>query len=93
MTAAPRGHFPSQISSFLKGHFKESRVNPTTASQTVTKFPTHVPAGHQDDFWGVPESIQGQLGSVCVFNEAIHQQHGYVLNSVGRFSYELYGVI
>ncbi len=84
-SAVPRGHFPSQISSFLKGHFKESRVNPTTASQTATKFQTHVPAGHQDDFWGIPESIQGQLGSVCVFNEAIHEQHGYILNSAGRF--------
>ena len=55
-----------------------------TTSQTMTKFRTHVPAGHQDDFWGVPESIQGQLSSVCVFNDAIHEQHGHILNSVGR---------
>ena len=44
-----------------------------------------MPVGHQDDFWGVSESIQGQLGSVCVFNDGIHEQHGYMLNSVGRF--------
>ena len=83
ITTVARGHFPSQFSSFLKGHFKESRVNPTTTSQSVTKFRTHVPTGHQDDYWGIPESIQGQLASVCVFNEAIHEQHVYVLNSVG----------
>ena len=60
-------------------------MSPTTLSQTTTKFRTHVPVGHQDDFWGVPESIQGQLSSVCVFNEAIHEQHGYILNSVGGY--------
>ena len=83
VTGSTRGHFSSHLPSFLKGHFRESHVN-SPLSEPVTKFRTHVPAGHQDDFWGVPESIQGQLGSVCVLNEAINEQLGYVLYAAGR---------
>lgn len=84
MSSIRRGNFPTHLPTFLKGRFKESRLHPINTTPTVTKFPTHVPAGHQDDFWGVPESIQGQLGSVCVFHDPIHEQHGFVLNFVGE---------
>ncbi|XP_006816022.1 neurobeachin-like protein 1 [Saccoglossus kowalevskii] len=32
-------------------------------------------AGSQDGDWGVPCSLQGQMGSVCVFHEALNPSH------------------
>lgn len=82
------GNVSGQISSFFKSHLKESSIHPVHhTSSTFSKFRTHVPIGHQDDFWGTPVSMQGQLGPVCVFNDALNERQGLVLNNVGQYSY------
>ncbi|XP_068687514.1 neurobeachin-like protein 1 [Montipora foliosa] len=40
-------------------------------------------AGSQDYVWGVPTSLQGQLGPVCVFSEGLQEQHIIALHTAG----------
>ncbi|KAK6325637.1 hypothetical protein J4Q44_G00049790 [Coregonus suidteri] len=48
--------------------------------ETVTKL---ISAGTQDSEWGSPTSLQGQLGSVMVFHEALQPNHVKALCSPG----------
>lgn len=44
---------------------------------------TTLPGGTQDDIWGQPIALMGQLGSVCVFYEALQPTEIKCLNSFG----------
>lgn len=45
---------------------------------------TTLPGGTQDDIWGQPIALMGQLGSVCVFYEALQPTEIKCLNSFGK---------
>ena len=49
--------------------FRLPSSRPTTESQDSTV--GMIQAGLQDMEWGEPRSLQGQLGSVCVFHDAL----------------------
>lgn len=49
--------------------------------ESVTKL---ISAGTQDSEWGSPTSLQGQLGSVMVFHEALQPNHVKALCSPGE---------
>lgn len=50
-------------------------------SESVTKL---ISAGTQDSEWGSPTSLQGQLGSVMVFHEALQQNQIKAICSAGK---------
>ena len=45
-----------------------------------------IASGSQDYVWGVPTSLQGQLGPVCVFNESLQENQITALHAAGKLS-------
>lgn len=48
---------------------------PTTPQSPITKeekfFPENVVAGHQNEAWGIPASLKGQMSSFILFNDSV----------------------
>jgi hypothetical protein len=44
---------------------------------------TIIPAGTQDAVWGVPTSLQGQLGPICIFNEGLVEYYHSAWHNAG----------
>lgn len=53
-------------------------------SETVSPHCNTIAAGSQDYVWGIPTSLQGQLGPVCVFSEGLQENYITALHAAGR---------
>lgn len=53
--------------------------NPTVGNFSV------IPAGTQDSVWGVPVSLQGQLGPICIFSEGLSEFYHTAWYMAGMF--------
>ena len=67
----PRSKPHKKFSFQLSTHAAEPPVAPAPPS----KYPPCIAAGTQNDIWGVPTSLQGLIGSLCVFNDTIQESH------------------
>ncbi|XP_055956982.1 neurobeachin-like protein 1 [Patella vulgata] len=67
-----------KLPSTLKRFFQVSPKS-TPAQQNVSS----IPSGMQDDIWGSPITIHGQIGSICIFHDAISQNQVRSLYSIG----------
>ncbi|KAJ7380517.1 Neurobeachin-like protein 1 [Desmophyllum pertusum] len=61
-----------------KFHFSFPGLSETTSPHCNT-----IAAGSQDYVWGIPTSLQGQLGPVCVFSEGLQENYITTLHAAG----------
>lgn len=69
--ATPQFKFPFSFS----GSASDSNASPHCST---------ISAGSQDYVWGVPTSLQGQLGPVCVFSEGLQENFITALHAAGN---------
>lgn len=56
----------------------------STSDSSASPHCSTISAGSQDYVWGVPTSLQGQLGPVCVFSEGLQEYSITALHAAGN---------
>ncbi|XP_074640856.1 neurobeachin-like protein 1 isoform X2 [Tubulanus polymorphus] len=63
--------------------FKFSLPLPHLSGGSQNSAVNTIPLGNEDSVWGSPISLQGVLGSVCVFHDILHPSHVKALYALG----------